>query len=144
MQLLFYLDFFIIIIIIIIIIINIIFWIGSVLPAHRSTVSQTADAPAGVEVLSCERRTSACSRAPPPPVLWGFIVPAFSLFVVSESVTQRNPSPVLGNLMLQTLPRGTFEDCYIRTHFPQKRSFPLPSSSCLPPFYCVFFSPLRQ
>lgn len=75
----------------------------------------------------------------PPPALWGSLLP-LSLCSSSQSVTQRNPSPVLGNLMLQTLPRGTFEDCYIRTHLPPEE---FPSAPVLlPPSLLLCFSPL--
>lgn len=54
---------FIIIIIIIIIINNIIFGLDQFLPAYCSTVLQTADTSAGVEVLSCDRRSGAMLKS---------------------------------------------------------------------------------
>lgn len=107
MQLLFDLDF--VIIIIIIIIINIIFGLDQFLPAYCSTVSPTADTSAGVEVLSCECRTSAMLKSLSHLLSFGIHFPTLSLFVNSDSVTQRNPSPVLGNLMLQTLLEETLK-----------------------------------
>lgn len=72
----------------------------------------------------------------PPPAPRGPFSPAFSLFVVSEPVTQET-HPVLGNLMLQTLPRGTFENCYIEhTFLTRVSTLPyVPSASPFTVFY---------
>lgn len=121
------------IIIIIIIIINIIFGLDQFLPAYCSTVLQTADTSAGVEVLSCERRSGAMLKSLSHLLSLGIPVPCF-LFVVSESVTQRNPSPVLGNSMLQFSTRGTFEDCYTDTPFLRRGSPALPLYFTFLPF----------
>lgn len=87
---------------------------------------------AGVEVLSCERRTSAMLKS------LSHLLPSgiHFLFVVSESVTQRNPSPVLGNSMLQFSTRGTFEDCYTNIPF-LRRGFPPPLYFAFLPFQAV-------
>lgn len=116
-------------IIIIIIINNIIFGLDQFLPAYCSTVSQTADVSAGVEVLSCECRTSAMLKSLSHSCPSGWIFPSV-LFVVSESVTQRNPSPVLGNSMLQSLLEEPLKTVTWTHTLPQKS--PPPFILCLP------------
>lgn len=120
-------------IIIIIIINNIIFGLDQFLPAYCSTVSQTADTSAGVEVLSCECRTSAVLKSLSHLLSFGICSPQRSLCRLSIYNTKKPIScPRKLNAAIST--RGTFEDCYMNIPLLRGARGPPTPLFCVSPF----------